>query len=105
MTVLTKKKVKKMFFEWTSNSKNTYKLMCFDNGNIFMINDNNILIGLSNVMFNAGLKTSYQGEADALKKALREVITDYSDENAEKVVKVLRNITKIPDWKIVKNKE
>lgn len=94
--------VKKIFFERADTLGNVYTLKCFSNGNIVLENQAKVLLSLSNVMFNAGLRCGYEGERDALKKALKEKISDYSDKNAKEVLVALKKVTNLNDWKIVK---
>lgn len=101
MATTEKVVVKKMKFARKDSSGNTDTLTCFENGRIALVNQFGIMIGLSNVMFNAGLKTGYQGEGDALRAALRDAITDYTEKNAEQVLAALKKITKLNDWFIV----
>lgn len=93
--------VKKMSFERKDTLGNRYILKCFSNGNIFLENDAKVLLSLSNVMFNAGLNCGYEGERDTLKHALKNTIEDYSNKNAKDVLSVLKEVTKLQDWKIV----
>lgn len=101
MATTEKVVVKKMKFARKDSSGNTDTLTCFENGRIVMVNQFGVIMGLSNVMFNAGLKTGYQGEGDALRAALRDAITDCSDKNAKQVLAALQKITKLNDWSIV----
>lgn len=101
MATTEKVAVKKMKFERKDSFGNTETLTCFENGRIALVNQFGIMIGLSNVMFKAGMKTGYQGEGDALRAALREAITDYSEKNAKQVLAALQKITKLNDWSIV----
>lgn len=101
MATTEKVVVKKMKFARKDSSGNTDTLTCFENGRIVMVNQFGVVMGLSNVMFNAGLKTGYQGEGDTLKAVLRDAIIDYSDENAKQVLAALQKITKLNDWSIV----
>lgn len=96
-----KSPVKKMCFERKGAAGNCYYLTCFNNGNIFLENDAKVLLSLSNVMFNAGLKCGYEGERNALKQALKDVIKDYSNKNAKDVLSALKKVTRLEDWKII----
>lgn len=95
--------VKKMSFERADTLGNMYTLKCFNNGNIFLENSAKVLLSLSNVMFNSGLTCGLEGEKTALKQALKEKITDYSDKNAKEVLVALKKVTNLDDWKIVKD--
>lgn len=105
MTTLSKSRektsVKKMKFSRNNGFGDNIILTCFDNGRIILTNDLKIVLSLSNVMFNAGLKTGYIGEQDTLKGALRDTIADFSKGNAEEVLSVLKKTTKLNDWIIV----
>lgn len=97
-----KSPIKKMYFGRKDAVGNNYILKCFSNGNIFLENDSKVLLSLSNVMFNAGLKCGYEGERDALKQALKDAIKDYSNKNSKDVLSVLKKVTRLEDWKIIK---
>ena len=96
-----KSPAKKMCFERKDTAGNCYHLTWFNNGNFFLENDAKVLLSLSNVMFNAGLKCGYEGERDALKQALKDVIKDYSNKNAKDVLSALKKVTRLEDWKII----
>lgn len=93
--------IKKMYFERKDSLGNSHILKCFSNGNIFLENNAKVLLSLSNVMFNAGLKCGYEGERDALKRALKDSIKDYSNKNAKDVLNTLKKVTRLEDWKII----
>lgn len=93
--------IKKMYFERKDSLGNSHILKCFSNGNIFLENNARVLLSLSNVMFNAGLKCGYEGERDTLKRALKDSIKDFSNKNAKDVLNTLKKVTRLEDWKII----